>query len=165
METALDALEARCADAATRLAAAPCIHFVGRGPSLVAAQQAALTFNEGARLPACALAAGAFRHGPLEMCGTDTVVVLLAPSGRTYELVRDLATEIRATGASVVLVTDRPAPTEREPVDTLCVQPVGEEHFPLTAAIVLELLLVHTAARRGHEAGVFKRISKITRRE
>lgn len=54
------------AAAAGFLKGVPFLYFIGRGPALAAAHQGALTFNEGARLPTCALAGGTFRHGPFE---------------------------------------------------------------------------------------------------
>jgi len=48
---------------------------------------------------------------------------------------------------------------------TVALPEVGEDLFSLAACVPLELLLHNMAQDRGVEAGVFERISKVTRRE
>lgn len=165
MSAVKEQLDPACAAVAADLARAPCVHFVGRGPALTAARQGALVFSEGARIPTCALSGGSFRHGPLEMVGADTSVVLLAPAGATCELIMDLAADIRDAGGTAILITNSSVAGNLPEQRHLRVPPTDEALFPLPAAVVLELLLYHVAHARGSEAGVFEHISKVTRRE
>ena len=75
METWLTRRREELVRAADFLAARPFLYFIARGPSLAAAHQGALTFNEGARLPTGALAGGTFRHGPFELVGEEFAAV------------------------------------------------------------------------------------------
>ncbi|MEW6753522.1 MAG: SIS domain-containing protein [Candidatus Latescibacterota bacterium] len=150
--------------AADFLSGAGFLYFVARGPALAAAHQGALTFNEGARLPATALPGGTFRHGPFELIGPDFAAVFLAPRGRTGELTTVMAQEVAGAGGRVLLLTDGDA----EPTRGLHVLPLparGEDLFALQACVPLELLLYHVARQRGLEAGIFRCITKVTRRE
>jgi glucosamine--fructose-6-phosphate aminotransferase (isomerizing) len=150
--------------AAEFLRGADFLYFIGRGPSLAAAHQGALTFNEGARLPTCALPGGTFRHGPFELVGPDFAAVLLAPAGRTVDLATGMAREVAQAGGRVLLLTDRPAPVARG-LHVLRLPARDEDLFGLQACVPLELLLYHVALQRGRQAGVFERITKVTRRE
>jgi len=141
------------------------LYFVARGPSLAAAHQAALTFNEGARLPTCALAGGSFRHGPLELVGEAFAGIFLAPAGSTWELSMAVAREVAEAGGRALLLTDQAPPGRSGRLRVVELAPCGEDLFPLGACVPAELLLHRMARDRGREAGVFERISKVTRHE
>jgi glucosamine--fructose-6-phosphate aminotransferase (isomerizing) len=159
-------VDANVRQAAAFLLPAEAIQFVARGPSVVAAQQAALTFMEGARLPATALTAGAFRHGPFELAREGHRAVFFAPRGRTHEIVVGLARECAKMGSHVVLLTDADLTEPVHPrLYVLRLPSIGEELFSLLAATPQALLLHHVAAGRGFVAGIFEYGSKVTTRE
>jgi len=142
------------------------LHFISRGPSMVAAYQAALTFNEGARLYTDALPAGSFRHGPFELVGDGHCAVFLAPKGRTYDLLVSMAKEVSGLGSKVLLLTNKQQEDVNAKTYQLVTKPaVKEEYFSIIASLPLELLLNQMAKDRRIEAGKFKRGSKITFKE
>ena len=155
----------RIREAGAMLSEAAAIHFIARGPALVAAKQAALTFMEGARIPCGAFTGGAFRHGPFELVDETHYGVFLAPGGRSFELLRSQALEAAELGGHVVLVTDQQAGPVHRNVMVLSVPDSGEELFTLSAATALEFLLHAAAVQKGLEPGVFRHGSKITKRE
>ncbi len=185
VSAALDALDAAaCAleqveepaihAAADRLTGIEQLAFVGRGPALVAARQAALTFSEGTRLLALSFSGGAFRHGPIECCGPQLGLVIFAPAGGTQPLMLRLADEAASHGTRVALFADRlPAGAPPDPRVIPVAQPElpaafadrAEELFPLLAARAQNHLLYAVAAGRGIEAGRFRYGSKITDRQ
>jgi glucosamine--fructose-6-phosphate aminotransferase (isomerizing) len=157
-------------DAARRAAAfllpAGALQFVARGPAIVAARQAALTFMEGAKLPATALTAGAFRHGPLELAREGHRAVFFIPQGRTLEITLGLAQECAQKGSRVLIVTDADLPgLDSTRTFVLSLPAVGEPLFPVLAATPQALLLHHVAAERGFVAGIFDHGGKVTTRE
>jgi len=91
---------------ARHLASCPVIVVVGRGPSLGAADYAALTIKETAAIPAEAMSGGAFRHGPLELTESDLGFVVLAPAGATADLGAGIAREVAALGRPTWLLAD-----------------------------------------------------------
>ena len=141
------------------------LYFVARGPSLAAAYQAALTFNEGARLPTCALSGGTFRHGPFELVGDGFAAVFFVPEGRTAEITGEMAREVAEAGGRVLMVTDGEAGDLPTDLRAMRLPRYDEALFALNACLPMELLLHEMARRRGRVAGVFERISKVTRRE
>lgn len=154
--------------AAASLLPASGIAFIGRGPSYVAARQAALTFMEGTRVLAGAFTAGAFRHGPFEANNPDFRLVAFLPEGPTRSVTESMAREAAKLGSRVVLLTDSDA-VEEPNVKVVGVRNVrgeaGEELFPLVASGAQALLLHHVAAGRGIEAGHFRFGGKVTVKE
>lgn len=151
--------------AGAMLSGARAIAFVARGPAVVAAKQAALTFMEGTRIPCSALTGGAFRHGPFELVDASHRAVFLAPGGHGFGLLKSVARETAELGGQGVFVTDQQAGPVHGNILTLKVPDFGEELFPLSAATTHELLLHQTAMQKGVEAGVFRHGSKVTARE
>lgn len=142
--------------------------FVGRGPAVAAARQAALIFMEGARCPTFAFTGGAFRHGPFEAVGPDLRLVVFAPRGRSRGITEGLGREAARLGARVVLVTD----VELAAEDNLKVVRVrnvrgeaSEDLFPLAVSGALPRLLDQFARAKGIEIGGFQYGQKVTARE
>lgn len=165
MEEVIDRRRGELEDAADFLDGADFLYFIARGPSLAAAHQGALTFNEGAGMPTCALSGGTFRHGPLELVGEEFAGVFFAPEGKTGELVKDMACEVAEGGGRVLLLTDEKPDNLSAIVRVLALPKLGEDLFSLNACAPVEFLLYEMAHRRGREAGIFERIAKVTRRE
>ena len=140
--------------------------FTGRGPGLVSALQGALITQEMTQMPAAALSAGQFRHGPIEAAGPHLLTIVFAPSGRTAHLLVKLARDSAAFGSPTWLVTD---PSVQVPsMENLFVSQlpkVKEELSPLLSILVPELLGTGIAERKGLEPGRLQRISKVTRSE
>ena len=141
------------------------LYFIARGPSVAAAHQGALTFNEGARLPTCALPGGTFRHGPFEMVGREFAAVFFAPAGRTGGITTGMAREVAEAGGRVLLLSDIASNHITPNLRTVKLVACGEDLFPLNACLPVELLLYEMAHHRGREAGLFERISKVTSKE
>lgn len=164
MDNAARAGHGGIAHAAEALREARALYFISRGPSLAAAAQAALTFQEGVHIPAVWMSGGEFRHGPMELAGAGHFAVLFAPEGPAGDLLRSLARELSETGSKGVLFTSADA----GPVEGFATLPVAAaepELLPLAAAVPQELLLDQMARDRGHTAGRFEHGGKVTRRE
>ena len=163
-EEAADALESTLADSFARSDVAIGRHahlvFLARGPSLAAAQQAALMFHEVAARGAAAMSAAAFRHGPLEMAGPSLQAVLLLPYGPTAKLVENLGDELERFGARVLRIADvrLGAGHFRHP-------PVEEELAPLVNIAPLQALAHRSALALGREPGAFRQGDSVTRTE
>ena len=66
------------------------LFLVGRGPSLASVGTGALIVKEADHFPAEGMSSAAFRHGPFEMVGKDTFVVVFAGEKKTQKLNRGL---------------------------------------------------------------------------
>ncbi|MCR5879374.1 SIS domain-containing protein [Phenylobacterium sp. J367] len=112
------ALEAALADLPAKMAAArqcdwspalevledaQSLYVLGRGPGFAAAQEAALKFKETCGLHAEAFSAAEVRHGPMALARDGFPVLILAQDDQTREGVEQLAAELAAAGANVLL--------------------------------------------------------------
>jgi glutamine---fructose-6-phosphate transaminase (isomerizing) len=111
MSAACERLPARLARAAeldwgaalSPLASATALIAIGRGPTLAIAREAALKLKETCALHAEAFSGAEFRHGPIALVGNALPVLMLAPSDASAMGFVDLAADLRAAGARVLM--------------------------------------------------------------
>jgi glucosamine--fructose-6-phosphate aminotransferase (isomerizing) len=152
--------------AANLLAGCASLMIVGRGPSLGAGQYAALTTKECTARPVEAMTGGAFRHGPLELGGPATGIVVLAPTGPTANLGVALALETAALGSPTWLLTGPARAPGTTPNLLVTVLPDLPEPLAALAAVVpLQLMAAELALRGGREPGTTRIATKVTDRE
>ena len=89
--------------AVTRLTGAHNLYVVGRGVGLGIAQEAALKFKETCGLHAEALSAAELRHGPMALVRAGFPVLVLAQDDESRAGVAQLAGEMAAQGADVLI--------------------------------------------------------------
>lgn len=89
--------------AVTRLTGAHNLYVVGRGVGLGIAQEAALKFKETCGLHAEALSAAELRHGPMALVRAGFPVLVLAQDDESRAGVAQLAGEMAAQGAHVLI--------------------------------------------------------------
>jgi glucosamine--fructose-6-phosphate aminotransferase (isomerizing) len=98
---------------ARRVRGEPNAFVLGRGPLYPAALEGALKLKELSYVHAEGLAAGSLKHGPLALVSEGTPVYVLAFAGDSYERTLVAASEVRARGGLIVLVTDVDDPGAR----------------------------------------------------
>jgi glucosamine--fructose-6-phosphate aminotransferase (isomerizing) len=155
--------------AAVHLGGARALLIVARGPALGAAAYGALTVKEAAALPAEAMSGGAFRHGPLELTGADAGLIVLAPPGRTADLLVGVARETALRGCPTWLITDAAHAAAVDGAPSLLISAVApdlpESLAPLALAVPLQLAAEALAIRMGRTAGTTTVATKVTDRE
>lgn len=153
------AQEKKVFDAADAFGLADRVHFIGRsGLEMALAEQAALIFKEGADCNAQCFNVGAFRHGPIELCGEGHIGVLYACGEESAEVMAALGARMRQNGSCTLTITDCPAEG-----GSLTVNSGSAESYAIAAAVITEMLLARAACNRGREAGVFRISGKICR--
>jgi len=110
--------------AVTRLTAATDLYVIGRGLGLAIAQEAALKFKETCGLHAEAVSAAELRHGPMALVRAGFPLLMFAQNDASRSGVRQLAGELAAQGADVLVAGERLAHTTELP--TLAAHPVLE---------------------------------------
>jgi glutamine---fructose-6-phosphate transaminase (isomerizing) len=135
---------------------------LGRGPARAASEMGALLLKESAGIPAEALEAAQFRHGPLELAGPDLAAVVVATEPETLALDLGLATDLIQAKAAVMVVTSDEAPAGSLGVR---VDPVDRTLAPAVSIIPVQLLAWRLAVVRGRTPGELTRAAKVTTRE
>ncbi len=117
---------------------------VGRGPLYPAALEGALKLKELSYVHAEGLAAGSLKHGPLALVAEGTPVYVLAFAGDSYERTLVAASEVRARGGFIVLVTDVDDPgarfAERILLPSCGPDGIGAALAPILAVLPFQLL-------------------------
>ncbi len=153
--------EADVAEALAALRSPSSFVLTGRGVLAGVAEAGALCLMELARCPALGLEAGQMRHGPMEMLGERTGVLVLRGAGVAAERDAALARDCLAAGCPVVVLDASGA----EPVPgavTLRLRPRPGLAAVLAMLPSLQRLLVGVAAVRVADVGVPVRSSKVT---
>ena len=141
---------------------------LGRGPARAAAEMAALTLKEAVGLPAEALDAAQFRHGPVELAGPTLAAIVIATEPETEELDSGLARELREAGSAVWVITRGEEPsTMPGSIETPHVRigPLARSIAPAVSIVPTQLLAHRLALVRGREPGSSIRAAKVTIRE
>lgn len=137
------------------------LYFLGHGPHITTARQAAMILSEWVKRPAIGTSIGAFRHGPIEIAALGTGVVILGASGITDTSIEDLASELRSYGATVISVVEGQsiasprAPKARRDFDEML--------SPLLDIIPAQLFSEAMARHLGITPG-FRHIHKVVKR-
>lgn len=135
------------------------LFLVGRGPSLAAVGTGALILKESTQFPAEGLSSAAFRHGPFEMVGPETFVVIFAGDTKTKNLNTRLLQDIRVNQGCAELV----AQDSRE--CAYCLPKVPPGLLPVLEILPVQMLTLALGALNGRQPGKFRLASKITTTE
>ena len=133
---------------------------LGRGASMSAVWNGALTNKEAAKFSLEGMNAAEFRHGPLELAAPGFSALIFAGSLVTSALNRKLAVDIVEHGGHVIWLDSM-----IDPELPTFVFPVVDSVRPVTEILPMQLLTLVMAKRKGVEPGIFRFIGKITTTE
>lgn len=135
--------------------------FSGRASLQGAAEAAALTFMELARIPVLALEAGQFRHGPIECIDANTAVVFLRGPGDEGDGVDALAKDCVTAGCNPVILDFNDGP--EVPGCVLVSMPHTRELGSTVAGLAsLQRIVIDAAALMVDDLGQPVRSTKVT---
>jgi len=141
----------------TRLTAANNLYVIGRGLGLGVAQEAALKFKETCGLHAEAVSAAELRHGPMALVRAGFPLLVFSQNDESRPGIVQLAAELAAQGADVLLAGTPLAHTTElptEPADSV-IEPLLFAQSFYRAANALSLA-------RGHDPDAPPHLHKVT---
>ncbi|HML01337.1 MAG TPA: glutamine--fructose-6-phosphate transaminase (isomerizing) [Acidimicrobiales bacterium] len=149
LETTL-AREADVARVARRFAEVRDFFFLGRHVGLPVALEGALKLKEIAYARAEGYPAGELKHGPIALIEPGTVVMAVATRTPLWEKVMDNVAEVRARGATVVVVANDGHAAAAEAADEVLWVPETHPLFaPVLDIVPLQQFAYHVAKLRG----------------
>jgi glutamine---fructose-6-phosphate transaminase (isomerizing) len=132
------------------------VFLAGRGSSLAAAGLGAMVQKEAAHFHAEGMSSAALRHGPFEMLGPDSFVVVFEGDDDVRELNHSLVRDVLATGAGAAIcgfsVSGGPFALPR----------VDHAMRPILELLPTQMMSLALAYLHGREPGKFERITKVT---
>jgi glucosamine--fructose-6-phosphate aminotransferase (isomerizing) len=164
---ALDALPASL-DAAWALDWSPAVdalraserlYVIGRGTGLPVAMEAALKFKEVCGIQAAAYSGAEVQHGPMALVGEGFPMLILAPRGPAQAGLLELAAQMRARGAPVLLAAPPGTPGAE-----LALASAGHEDLDPIPMVQSFYRMVEALARaRGLDPDRPRHLAKVTR--
>ncbi|MFZ2059071.1 MAG: glutamine--fructose-6-phosphate transaminase (isomerizing) [Acidimicrobiales bacterium] len=147
---------------ARRLAEVQDVYFLGRHVGYGVALEGALKLKELAYVRAEAYPAGEMKHGPIALIDEGAVVVAIATRGRLLEKVMANIAEVKARGATVVVVCDEyDEATEAVADHVLEIPAVPELLSPAVAIVPLQALAYGVARARGNDVDRPRNLAKV----
>jgi glucosamine--fructose-6-phosphate aminotransferase (isomerizing) len=164
---ALDALPAALhtawalgwAPAVESLRRAERLYVIGRGTGLPVAMEAALKFKEVCGIQAEAYSGAEVQHGPMALVGEGFPMLVFAPRGPAQPGLLELAAQMRARGARVLLAAPPGTPDAELPL-----VPAGHEDLDPIPMVQSFYRMVEALARaRGLDPDRPRHLAKVTR--
>lgn len=127
------------------------IFFIGRYLQYPLALEAALKMKEISYLNTQAYAGGELKHGPLALIDPESLVIALAPKGKTYLRILSNAQETLARGAHVLFITDNmDIMIDQKNVYVLFLPSIEDENLMVFSIIpIIQLLAYYSALKLG----------------
>jgi glucosamine--fructose-6-phosphate aminotransferase (isomerizing) len=150
------------AGVARRFAEVEDFYFLGRHAGHPVAMEGALKLKELAYVRAEAYAAGEMKHGPIALIEPGAVVVVVATPGPVYDKTMANVSEMKARGATVVLLAaegDERAAAEGDAV--LSIPAVSPLVTPLLAVVPLQVFAYTVASCRGLDVDRPRNLAKV----
>ncbi|MCO4875525.1 SIS domain-containing protein [Paraburkholderia caribensis] len=131
---------------------------IGRGLGLAIAQEAALKLKETSGIQAEAFSSAEVRHGPMELIDRDYPLLVFAPRGPEQAGLLQLARDMQARGARVLLAAPEDVPEATLPL-------VSTAHAaldPIAAILSFYVMAAGLAAARGRNPDAPRHLMKVT---
>jgi glucosamine--fructose-6-phosphate aminotransferase (isomerizing) len=136
---------------------------VGRGFSYPTARECALKLMETSYVAAQAFSGADFLHGPVAMVNEDLPVMVIAPEGRSGDLLRPVLTHLNALRADVCLVgSTRLAQEFKVSAHVPVPSPDDDSLTPLIDVLPLQRLALGMAAARRLDPDTPRGLRKVT---
>jgi len=149
------------AELADRFAETRDVFFLGRGPGYPVALEGALKLKEISYLRAEGYAAGEMKHGPIALIEPGVVVFVIGTASKTQEKVFSNLEEVKARGATTVLVIDSESRALAPESDFVVEVPrVDELLSPMIDVVPLQLFAYYMAKRRGLDVDKPRNLAK-----
>lgn len=135
---------------------------IGRGFNYATALELALKLKELTYLMADAYSSADFRHGPIAAVAQGTPAILVMPRGAVFADMLDLAHELRARGAELLVCSDAPEALELATTPLPVAGDLPEWLSPVTAIVPGQTLALQLALARGLAPDTPRGLQKVT---
>ncbi|MEN6478946.1 MAG: SIS domain-containing protein [Anaerolineales bacterium] len=135
------------------------LYLVGRGLSLPSAGTGGLIMKESVHIAAEGMSSAAFRHGPIEMVGPETFVLVFAGLGPVVELNRKLYNDIIGMGGRAAFVQAGVG------TGVWALPACLPQALPILEILPVQMMTLALGKLRQIEPGSFSRATKVTTEE
>lgn len=135
---------------------------VARGYNFATALELGLKLKELTYVGTSAYSSADFRHGPIATVSAGTPVVLIMPAGAAFADMAELAGQLKARGAQLLVISD--APEAQSYADALLPIAPGLPEWltPIATIVPGQALAMHLAVARGGDPDHPRGLQKVT---
>lgn len=133
------------------------IYVLGRGIHYPIASEGSLKLKELTYIHAEGLAGGELKHGPLALMDSNSYVLIINPSDSTYSDTLTSAREIKARGAKIIGISDKPSEVYDYWIE---IPNVNESVYPLVEIVPIQLLAYFAALEKNTDPDYPRNLAK-----
>jgi glutamine---fructose-6-phosphate transaminase (isomerizing) len=136
---------------------------ISRGYNYATALELALKLKELTYVQAVAYSSADFRHGPIATISQGLPAILIMPSGAALDDMLDLAQDLQARGAELLISSDEPRAQALATTQLPMAGGLPEWLSPLAAIVPGQLLALHLTQAKGFDTDQPRGLHKVTR--
>jgi len=133
------------------------IYILGRGVHYPIASEASLKMKELTYIHAEGLPGGELKHGPLALMDSKTYVIMINPNDTTYSDTLTSAREIKARGAKIIGISDKPSDVYDYWIE---IPQMDESMYPLVEIVPVQLLAYYAAVEKDTDPDYPRNLAK-----
>jgi glucosamine--fructose-6-phosphate aminotransferase (isomerizing) len=135
---------------------------LGRGYNYATAFEIALKLKELNYLIAESYSSADFMHGPIAVVGTGFPALVVAPSGKMFDTMRDFSLELKSRGAELMVISNRQDLLSEAVTALPLPEGVPEWLSPIPAVVPGQLFALHLTLVKGNDPDQPQGLQKIT---
>ena len=149
--------DSKIKDVARRLKDVSDIYVLGRGIHYPIASEGSLKLKELTYIHAEGLPGGELKHGPLALMDSNSYVLIINPNDSTYNDTLTSAREIKARGAKIIGISDKPSDVYDYWID---IPNITESLYPLVEIVPIQLLAYYAALEKDTDPDYPRNLAK-----
>ena len=135
---------------------------LGRGYNYATAFEVALKLKELNYLIAESYSSADFMHGPIAVVGTGFPAMVVAPSGKMFDTMRDFSLELKSRGAELMVISDRQDLLDKAVTPLSLPEGVPEWLSPIPAVVPGQLFALYLTLVKGNDPDQPRGLEKVT---
>jgi glucosamine--fructose-6-phosphate aminotransferase (isomerizing) len=133
------------------------IYILGRAVHYPIATESALKLKELTYIHAEGIPGGELKHGPLALMDSSVYVVIINPNDFTYNDTLTSAREIKARGAKIIGISDKPSDVYDHWIE---IPAIDDAFYPLIEIIPIQLLAYYSAVEKNTDPDYPRNLAK-----
>jgi glucosamine--fructose-6-phosphate aminotransferase (isomerizing) len=133
------------------------IYILGRAVHYPIATESALKLKELSYIHAEGIPGGELKHGPLALMDSNVYVIIINPSDHTYSDTLTSAREIKARGAKIIGISDKPSDVYDYWLE---IPTIDDVFYPLIEIIPIQLLSYYSAIEKNTDPDYPRNLAK-----
>ena len=154
--------EERIAEAVERYRYMETCVVLGRGYNYATAFEIALKLKELNSLIAESYSPADFMHGPIAVVASGFPSLVIAPSGKMFDTMRDFTLELKSRGAELLIISDRQDLLAEAVTPLLLPEGVSEWLSPIVCVVPGQLFAYHLTLAKGYDPDHPQGLQKVT---